>query len=705
MSKVVGFDYETELMAGQRLAPPVVCLSAVTDDAASLYGRVEKDELEALQDTLFDSSNLDYIRVAHNASFDLAVTVADRPELITSVFDLLKEDRLHCTIIREKLLNLVQYGHIDFIEMPDGSNYKVSYSLSSLMSFHFGIDISPDKKGDDAWRTNYVELADVPVEEYPQAARDYAVNDSKYSVMLWGLQEDRREEIKAKLGVDPFETLNFRCMADFSLYLMSCWGVRVDACEKAKIEAMLAEKLKPENLEHLLSEGILRPGVPPRPYKNKALNEDGTPKMTAAKKESINKKALQEIVKRLCDNHGIEVEMTSPSDTYPEGTVSTKADFIDRIAHLHPALEEYKMRQKLQKLVTTELPRMEWNGQTAPVIHPMYDVLKETGRTSSYASKMFPSFNCQNVDPRVRNCIVPRPGHYLFSIDYSQMELGTLAQRCIDLFGYSIMADKINKGYDLHAYLGSQIAKATDDEFGKKAPEDDDECYLKFLKLKSSEDEEDKKFFKHYRTLAKPTGLGYPGGLGAETMTTYAKGGYGVSLTIEEAENLREVWLDTFKEMRDYFRYINKDCIDPVFSSPADGDFYCYTTPFGLYRPNCVYCAAANGVGLQSPSAEGAILSVINVVRASLDPALDSILYGNIRPILFIHDEIVGEVRISEYTTPSVREAARIMVESMRVVTPDVEPKAEPALMLRWDKSAEPVFDDSGSLIPWTPSN
>ena len=41
-----------------------------------------------------------------------------------------------------------------------------------------------------------------------------------------------------------------------------------------------------------------------------------------------------------------------------------------------------------------------------------------------------------------------------------------------------------------------------------------------------------------------------------------------------------------------------------------------------------------------------------------------------------------------------------IMVESMRTLTPDVKVKAEPALMFRWAKSAEPYFAD-GILIPW----
>lgn len=709
-----GWDYETQLMGAQRVAPPAVCLSvcmlqgdkSVDEGDTALLGRVEG--MGDLQDIVFDLNDLSYIRVAHNLSFDLAVACNEDPSLLPAAFELLLSEKMQCTVIREKLINLTQWGNPEFIEDDAGRTIKVDYTCNGLMKYYYGIDRSEQKEGDDAWRLNYAELEDTPIEDYPQDAIDYSLQDSVDAVAIWRAQNDRAAHIVAETGIDPFVTLNFRCAVDFCLHLMTCWGLKVDAEEKAKIEQMIATALSPDNLTHLIGSGILRPAVPPKPYKNGAKDKHGNPKMTKGKKESINKAVLQSIVEKVCEEAGIEVKKTAPSERSPEGTTSTAADVIDSIYHLNAALSEYRDRQKLQKLVTTELPRMCMpDGTPAPVVHPSYDVLKRTGRTSSFASKAFPSFNCQNVDPRVRNCFIPRDGFLLFSVDYSQMELGTLAQRCIDLFGSSVLADKINGGYDLHSFLGAQIAKATHEDFGKIAPEDKDECYEVFMSYKSHDDEAKWKFWKHYRTLAKPTGLGYPGGLGPETFVAYAKATYGVIIDIDEAEMLRDIWKETFDEMPEYFNYINKQCIDERFSQGRDRK-YAYSSPFGLYRPNADYCAAANGFGLQTPSAEGALLGVLQVVRACFDPTQGSILADgpqgpNTRPICFIHDEQMGEVREDEHTHDRIMEIIRLMVESMRQVTPDVEARAEAALMRRWDKRAEPVYNDQGKLIPWTP--
>lgn len=712
---LLGWDFETHLMGAQRVAPPVVCLSAFYqegDDPGQemLYGRREDDQLSQLLGVIFDLTDTDTQRVAHNASFDLAVACAHDPSLMHAAFEMLLDERMHCTIVREKLLCLTQFGSPEFIEDDRGRTLKVDYSIAGLMMYYFGEDRSELKKGDDAWRMNYAELEDIPVDEWPEEAVTYAIGDSVDAVSIWKAQEIRRAQVIHETGVDPFVTLNFRCAADFALHLMTCWGLKVDAEEKQKIEDMIATALAPENLSHLIGSGVLRPGEAPKPYKNGAKDKNGNPKMTKGKKESINKALLQEIVKEVCEANGIEVRRTEKTKKFPEGQISTGAEVIDGLYHLSDVLSEYRDRQKLQKLVTTELPRMCMpDGSTAPVVHPSYDILKKTGRTSSFASKAFPSFNCQNVDPRVRNCFVPRDGFLLFSIDYNQMELGTLAQRCLDLFGHSTLAEKINAGYDLHSFLGAQIARHTHDQFSKLAPDDKDECYELFMQFKKSDDPEEWSFWKHYRTLAKPTGLGYPGGLGPETFVAYAKATYGVIIDLETAELLRDVWKATFDEMPEYFNYINRQCIDERFSEGRDRR-YAYSTPFGMYRPNADYCAAANGLGLQSPSAEGAIWGVIQTVRACFDPTMRSILGDDskgptTRPICFIHDEQLGEVRDDDRVHDRVMEIVRIMVQSMKQVTPDVEARAEAALMRRWDKRAEPVYNEAGRLIPWEPKD
>lgn len=733
----VAFDTETHRIGPGNVFPPLVCVSVWDQDGdRTLVSTYTPDELEATVATLFDGDGL--LLIGQNTGFDLGVLCRHYPALLPTVFEHLEGGRISDTRIREKLLNLAEHGHLENMILPDGTSKRIQYSLSTLVLNYLGIDITDSKKGEDAWRTNYAVLEDMPVEEWPEEAQEYALNDANYTLQVYEAQEQRRQALIAERGIDPFEVETFRCMVDFALKLNTAWGVAVDPVAKAKIEAMLADALKPENLELLVKAKILTPAKPPRPYKAQEKNmescEDKSEclskggdgcncvhKWTKGTKEAISKKKLEAYILALAEkNEKVQLRYNAPTETElqkaeaegrePQGNLCINDEWLTDYAHHDPVLEQYHARQKLQKLVTTELPRMNWTEEdgtqhTSPIVHPAYDVLKRTGRTSSYADKLYPSFNCQNVDPRARGCFVPRDGFVMFSIDYSSMELGTAAQSCLNLFGESVLADKINAGFDAHGYLGSHIAFYIDEDFQKQVGEqgidDSDALYHYFMSYKGSEDEKARKFWKHYRTFAKPTGLGYPGGLGAETFVAFAKSPYGVEVDVDTAKQLKEVWLETYPEFVKYFEWLNKEAKDPHF----DG-MYCYRTPMGMYRANCSYCAAANGNALQAFAAEGALLAVYDVTRKCYDSTQGSILGPDgkgvtTRAPIFVHDEIVGEVRDDEMAHDRVMEVARIMVENMQIITPDVAARAEPALMRRWDKRAEPVYDNKGRLTVW----
>jgi DNA polymerase I len=738
---IIGYDTETHRFGPGLLIPPLVCVQVSCGEARQVVSTGDGDELMGVLDFLFPEEGAEHRIVAHNMAYDLASVCGHSPDMLPRVFKALEDGRCHDTKIREKLLNLTTHGKLDVATLPDGSGgVKLSYSLADLVQKYLGIDISESKvqteggkvvKGEeDSWRINFDALDGTPTSEWPQEAHDYAMDDAVYAEQIYWKQEEKRQEVISERGFDPFEVESFRVAVDFCLYLMSAWGMAVDPEEHGRIRKMLEQELAPENMPLLIESGILIPGRPPEPYKNKAKDHrpdcnnkktcDCPLKMKAEVPEKIAQAKLRAFVEEFCKRNGLPIERTSPSDKFPEGQISIKAEWFEDYQHLDPLFDEYVRRQKLQKLVTTELPRMEWpkgSGDAASVVHPCYDILKETGRTSSYGSDAYPSFNCQNVDPRARGCYIARPGTVLFSCDYSQMELGTLGQTCLKQFGYSVLADKINGGIDPHAYLGAQICYRSHDGFAGACAEDGaadaDAIYERFAQMKGCGIEDVEKMFKHYRTLAKPTGLGYPGGLGPKTFVQYAKANYGVEIDIDTATELREAWFETYPEMREYFQWINNMLVDPwnpprIYTDKQTGEQkeiqqFAYRTPMGMWRVGCDYCACANGVGLQSPSAEGALLAVFNVVRACYDPAMQSILYGRVRPICFVHDEIIGEVDEMEdrldLRQACLDEVSRIMVESFRQITPDVAVKAQPVLMRKWVKDLDPVFDDLGRLV------
>lgn len=731
---LIGADYETYLIGPECLAPKPVCLGAtINADPEALYpdqlGLDDENcelatsgdgDLRELMESLLDSGE---ILVWANAPFDLAVAATDCPDLWPKIWQALEDGRISDVQVREKLLNLADTGDLKYFNPPSGNPIPIFYSLAALASKYLGVEMEGKTKsnskgeiieGADAWRINYNVLDGEPLEDWPEEAVEYAMLDTLYPTLIWRHQEQRAKDLAQKIGIDPLRTEAFRVAVRFGLHLFSMHGVMIDPEEHARVVGELQEALRPENLERLVAAGILTPGAPEQPYANGAKshvedcktksNCDCPVKMKAATKDKISKKTLEAYVLRLKARLGDKVTLKKTE----KGNYKLDAEFFDDHYKLDPLLKEYRDRQKMQKLVTTDLPRMEWpkgSGIPARVLHASFDELKETGRTSSYASKIFPSWNGQNPHPRVRACVVPRPGFYLYSVDYSGMELGTLAQKCYDLFGFSVLKDVINKGWDAHSYLGAHLAFYLDEKFSAgvqnniPSPTGDD-LYLSFMRLKGHENPVLAKFFDHYRTFAKPTGLGYPGGLGPKTFVDYAHATYKIECSEELAKELREVWHRCFPEMKLYLDWINTNCRDPY------NDGYAYCTPLGLYRSGASFCAAANGAGLQAPSAEGALLALCRISRATYDPSVGSVLYSDERgprhrPQLFIHDEFIGEARI-DVAHEVAHEVSNLMVESMRVITPDVTPRAEPVLMLRWNKKAKPVYEND-RLVPWVP--
>jgi hypothetical protein len=769
VTQIIGFDTETHLISQQNQAPRMVCLTlavpADSDPPVTETDILGNHDWQRMRDTAFaiitDNS---MVKVGQNVGYDLTVLCANMPDILPHVINMLIAEKCSDTIIREKLLVLATTGDLDFIDLPDGSKMKAKWGLESLVKKYFGVDLSAEKTDTDSFRLNFNIFDGVPVGEWPEKAKKYAVDDSIYAASIWQLQEEARNKLIAERGIDPFLTESFRVCLDFCLKLMAAWGAATDPMAVAVVECEMAEELKPERLNLLLETGILRPGIPPRPKKGKTHVEGCDKKdcncpqgMTQGKKESVDTEKLKEYVRALaarlnvcphCGGTGEEpmgegrkcdvckgdktlppeeivmkLRNTKPSNEFPVtddnptgGQLSCDAEFLEDYAHLDPVLTQYKHRQELQGIVTRELPRMKLrDGRVAPVVHPQYDCLKSTGRTSSFSSKSpdYASFNCQNVDPRVRQCFVPRPGYLWFSIDYSQMELGTLAQKCFSLFGQSVLREKINAGIDVHAYTGAQLAYALDASFISACAaanvQTRDDIGNVFIPMEKTNEE----LYKRYRKFAKPVNFGYPGGLGARTFQKFAKVSYDVQVDLETASLFRDLWKETYPEMYHYFDWINKQCIDPYNTrwdneNKKEKTLYQYTSPYGMYRAGCDYCSAANGAAVQTPAAEGALTALIRVVFACHDYTSDGILAPDaqgctVKPIMFIHDEICGEIRDDQYAHDRLVEVRRIMVESMRIITPDVAVNATPTLMRRWDKDAKPVFDANGRLTVWTP--
>lgn len=693
MQRVVAFDTETFRIGPGCVLPKVVCLSLATrtsDGVVSIiYGNA--DDIEGAFLSLLNDPNIQ-LR-AHNAGFDLGVLMGSYPGLITPIFQALESNRIACTVIQEKLLNVSDAGKLRKCVNPDGSESPIEYSLLSCMSSYgmLGEDdlrkSLADKTAEDSWRLNYSILDGVKAKDYPEGAVAYASQDARWVILLDEAQEYRAKERHLSMAPRYSVTAD-----DVALKIETAIGIAVDQNRVEEVKAKLAIELDTENIQLLLDYGILRPAIAPKPKR------DGT--LTKGKASSICKERLSDRIRQICEEHGVPLKMTAPSERFPEGQVASDGEFIEELAQYDLVLWQYEHRQQQQKVVQ-EIAKLDG----AKRVHANYDALKETIRTSSYGNPkgkpaLYPSVNIQQQDNRVRGIYVPDDGWIMGSADFSSLELVGLAQTCYTLFGYSQLAELLLAGVDPHMFLGAQLAYATHEQFRAYCGfQDKMGIYRRMVEIRDTQ-VGGKEFAAHYRTFAKPVGLGYPGGLGAKRLVVFARSTYGVNITEQQASDFKKLWLETYPEMELYFRYINEQCQDF-----RNEDAYRYTTPRGFVRSGASYCAACNGLALQSPSAEGAKLANRRVVRACVDPSVGSILYGS-RPLAFIHDEILFEVLDDEKKSEKAFEVGRIMVESLAQVMPDLAPaiRASPCLMRRWDKRAKQITDPDGRLLVWEPS-
>ncbi len=778
--RIRAFDTETFLIGPGAIAPKMVCLTIAErvngEIQTQIFGNGDREEiLAALRDLFATDGN---IVVAHSASYDLLVIATSYPEIEPLIWAKLEAGEITCTMLRERLLNLSRHGKLDTMFLPDGSTKQIRYQLQDVVMTYLGIDLSAVKQGEDIWRLRYSELDGFKAKNYPKDAAEYALEDSIYGLQVFEAQGQCEGSV---------ETEFFQTAADFALACITLEGMPIDPVKFQEVADMLVRELSEDNMQPLIASGIITAPEPVRPHANQlkkatALvrewsgvanpsNEDilhwreeleaSGVKFKAAEPTHLKTQKLQhrvlacivsretdmdveelfampfEDVLKLADERGIKFNKT------PGGDVSTGSEVIDEVEADDEVMMVFAHRQNLQKLVTTELPRMTWDGKPAERVHFRFQCLVETGRTSSRAEKLYPSANGQNVDPRARPIFVPPPGFLLCSTDYSTLELVCVGQVMLDKFGASVHAEKINAGYDLHAFLGSALATKLLPSFREQVEGlSRDDAYEFFKALKGTDADP---IFKHWRKFAKPIGLGFPGGLGPYKMLTLAKKTYGVDIVAEAvkrfeahpeefdrsnpsvvyyakklygmdeddgtwtptlkgialARMLKDIWLDTYPEMVEFFDSLNQQRKNRNSDDDGAGDDFSYVTPFGMIRTGCSYTSAANGEAMQSPAAEGFKSACFNLVRACRDKSQGSILFGNARVPNEIHDETLSFLR-EPMAHDLAMEVKSIMEQSMALVIRDVKVKAEPCLMRRWHKEAEPVFKD-GKLVPWEP--
>lgn len=389
------FDTETYLIRPGLPAPQLVCASFCDGDEPVLFHRSESYEIFR---ALLEGGDL---IIGHNVAFDLLVVATQWPDLLPLIFKAYREDRVTCTMVREKLTKIAAGVAYKYVA-------KGSYTLAAVAKRRIGLDLEKDD-----WRLRYGELDSISMSEWPEGALLYALGDGYATFHVW-----KKQEVLASQLADQYR----QSRAAWWLQLMSANGMRTDPVETKKFADNLQTKYEQLGTE-LKAMGVVR--------------EDGS---------RDTKKAAE--LARLYSSMGLtkKLELTAKSK------VSLSKDSCHKIG-----FSSYSDYSSLSKQLSTDVPLL-LRGIEEP-IHPYFDVLKETGRTGSSPNvQNLPRYG------GMRECFVPRPGYRFAAADYSQMELRTVAQVCISMKWKSALGDALNAGIDPHLQMAALILRISYEE-------------------------------------------------------------------------------------------------------------------------------------------------------------------------------------------------------------------------------------------------
>jgi len=657
-----GYDQETWLIRPGRLAPPVVCVTtAASSSDRRLYARADGHMRNAFLGVL----NSDPIYGA-NVAYDMCCALREWPDLFHRVFEAYDDNRVIDVGLSQQLIDNAK-GRMTFIQHTQG------YSLAALEKRWLKRDRTAEK-GPDAWRLRYRELHDVPADKWPKEAIEYPLDDADGPLLIGEAQWDSID--RKYLADSPAQA-----RAAFALQLLMCWGVKTDPDKIERLRAVASETYE------RVSVGLVAAGL---------VRKDGTRNIRLAQARML----------QVCKEAGLRPKLTEAGyekfmervgekkqkDLEPD-VVFTEEELIPYLSVDEDAcnesgdqlLKDYSTRTQLHNILNTHVPDL-LKGVSEP-IQPRYITLVESGRTACAKSRAegkngrSPTNGFQFQNPKralnyfpkgvgIRECFEARPGKLYADDDFGGLELCTGAQACMVIVGYSKLGEALNAGRDPHLEFGAKLMGISYEEALSRKHE---------------------KEIKFYRQLGKVWNFGKPGGLGNRGMVGFARG-YGVKLTLEDCRKYNDEWGALYPEWVEYFKWI-RDHIDPISGRGQIEQLYVKRTRGGV-----TFTQASNSF-FQALGADGAKAALYEVQRRCYVKEAGSVLYG-VRPVGFIHDEILAEVD-EDRAHEQAFEMAKVMVDACNKYLPDVPVKCVPALSKRWSKDAEAIFNKEGRLQPY----
>ena len=156
-------DTETFEFKPGDMAPEIVCLQYKFPDCKAEIIIEPNIELQLIEmfDTVIDGTT---VLIGHNIAYDMACICANYPDLMSLVFRAYRDNKISCTLAREKLYDTAIEGKI--------FKTKGYYSLAGIVNRRLG-DVL--EKGDE--QTTFEMIKGIPLNAWPRAYTEYALND------------------------------------------------------------------------------------------------------------------------------------------------------------------------------------------------------------------------------------------------------------------------------------------------------------------------------------------------------------------------------------------------------------------------------------------------------------------------------------------------------------------------------------------------
>lgn len=739
----IAFDIETWL-ARAKFVPPLVCGSACSSDGAVLMSK--EDARKIWRQMLAPG----YVIVGANIAFDMIGMLVDAErnapteffDLLVAVFEKYERGEIYDVLIAEAL-DAIAEGHLGKdprtgggMRDPVSGEARTYYGLAIVVDHVLGLRTA---KESDGWRKRYAILDRVPMNLWPADARKYPVDDSRnaFNVALAQCGFIARGDGTTRRSQN-LHAVSDIARAAFALGLGAVWGFAVNRKHIDKLEADTIAAIN-AGAGQFIKLGLVRREDRGKDAgklkKNSAMlkklvalaygGTEGSCPRCAGTGKTKSEKSGNDINCQDCSGSGVDlaatpaIPRTEPSTKTPDGGVMTERSvLVDSGSEL---LYDFAEWGENEKILSTYIPALKAGL-------PMIPNVPLANERVSYAGII-------QTMPRagaVRESVEARDDTYLSSVDLAGIEFCTFGQVCLWICGFSDIVDAINAGMDPHCALAAEV------------------CGLTYAETYARYKAGDRQF-KDYRQASKWGNYGFGGGMGVEkfvitnrkapamftpapdgtlykgvrfclllpiirgrvaercgeVMITEYKGRATVPVCkacVEAGEIIKAAWKKRWRETQRYFDVIGEVVESPNMIYAKNGELIGGRGQIihfvsRVKRGDVSFTQAANSF-FSSLAAYGAKRALWKASKEAHTDRNSALFASHL--IGFIHDEIIAEHARRMAAKASGR-VGEIMRGELQDTCPDVKIGAEPALMRRMLKGAEPVFAPDGTLIPWEP--